>query len=461
MTGVLIGPIVTSLRRWCAAPGALAVIVTLAPIATGCTYRNCDHIVGGHCVDAAPGAGPCTTGDGCASSGEVCDVAGTGQCVQCTPDHAAACTGSTPVCGLDRVCRACAAHAECPLSSACLPDGTCAAESDVAYVDPRGTDNASCSLSMPCTRVAAALATARPYVKFHGRIDEPVTVGQQRSVTFLADPGATLTSTSPSAASQPVLAVQDTGTSLAVYDLTIADASDLSTVGVVIPQASGDPSLTLIRVTIANNPGGGIRVSGGRIQLAQSIVRDNLGGGIMVNSPAAFQIIGNVIIDNGTGDSPLGGIAISTTAATDNQLEFNSLYQNASQDGIGAALRCVAGAFTARNNIYFDNGSATNHEQVSGTCAYTYSIVKPGSLPMGIGNMTADPLFVGASGGNLRVQPASPAIRAADPDSDLTGLAARDLDGTLRARPATLGAYQGAVTSPVEVSLRRRGATVR
>lgn len=441
MTGVWIGSLATSPgpRR---AALALTAIVAAALTAAGCRFRNCGRIVDDRCVDEPSGAAACATSDDCAAPSGICDLAGTGQCVQCTPDHAMACMASTPVCGVDRRCRACAAHGECPLSNTCLPDGTCADRSDVAYVDPAGTDNASCSLSAPCTRVAAALATGRPYVKFHGRIDEPVVVGQQRSLSFLADPGATLTSTRPSAGSQPVLTIRDTGTSLSVYDLNIADASDTAAVGVVIPQASGDPLLTLTRVTISNNPGGGILVSGGRLRLTQSMVRDNLGGGIMVNSPATFQIVGNVVVDNGTGDSPLGGIAISTVASPSNRLEFNSFYQNASQDGIGAGVRCAAGAFVARDNIYFDDGTPTNHEQVSGTCAHTYSIVKPGSLPAGDGNMAADPGFVDASGGNLHVKAGSPAIGAADPAADLSGLAARDLDGTLRTRPATLGAYQ-------------------
>lgn len=450
MADIRIGEVVVRLRLWSAAPHVLVVVSAMvSSAAAGCRYANCDHPVGDRCVDKALGGSECMTSADCASTSGVCDVAATGTCVQCTPDHAAVCGGNTPVCGDGGTCRACMSHGDCPLSNACVPAlsdspdaGSCVAPAEVAYVDPRGADNAICSLSAPCLRVAEALATGRPYIKFHGTIDEPVTVDHGRSATFLADPGAVLTSTKPSAGSQPVLTVQDDGTSLTVYDLAIADATDPSAVGVMVPQLSGNPSLTLTRVTIANNPGGGIFVAGGRLQLAQSIVRDNLGGGVVVNSPATFEIIGNAFIGNGAGDMPQGGIAISTVAAETNRLDFNTFYQNDSQAGIGAGLRCAAGGLIARNNIYFGNGSAGNHEQVSGPCAHEYSIVSPGTVPTGTNNTAQDPMFMNASAGNLHLQSHSPAIGAADRDSDLNGVAARDIDGIARKRPATLGAYQ-------------------
>lgn len=431
-----------TLTRLIALPGVLALAPILSSLAAaGCRYPNCDRIVDDRCVDTTgDGSMSCAASDDCTLPSAVCDLGGTKRCVQCTQDQAWACTGSTPVCGAERVCRACTEHADCPLSNACLPDGSCAAETDVAYADPLGADNTLCSKVAPCLRVANALATGRRYVKFHGTIDEAVTVDRGRAVTFLADPGATLTRRS--AGSQPVLTVKDEGTSLAVYGLTIANALDTATIGVVVPPASGDPTVALTRVTISNNPGGGISISGGALDLAQSLVSDNLGGGATVSMPAKFAIVGNLFIDNGTGSSPLGAIAISTLASTTNRLEFNSFYRNASQDGVGAAIRCVAGAFTARDNILYANGSATNHEQVSGTCAHTYSLVQPGTLPAGNGNLAADPRFQDAAGGDLHLLPGSPAFQAADPDSDLTGLASRDIDGTSRKRPATIGAYQ-------------------
>jgi hypothetical protein len=88
------------------------------------------------------------------------------------------------------------------------------------------------------------------------------------------------------------------------------------------------------------------------------------------------------------------------------------------------------------------NGTQTNLEQTGGSCTHAYSIAIPGTLPPGGTNLASDPLFKDPSTGDLHIQAGSPAIRAADPASDLTGLAAYDIDGDLRVSPADLGADQ-------------------
>src|SRR5690606_25583636 len=87
-----------------------------------------------------------------------------GACVQCTTDKADACTGTTPVCGDEQMCRACTAHAECTDSNVCLPSGACASASEVAYVSASGTSTA-CTKASPCSLLSDALATNLPYVK--------------------------------------------------------------------------------------------------------------------------------------------------------------------------------------------------------------------------------------------------------------------------------------------------------
>jgi hypothetical protein len=123
-----------------------------------------------------------------------------------------------------------------------------------------------------------------------------------------------------------------------------------------------------------------------------------------------------------------------------NRLEFNSFSKNQTQDGAGSAIQCAAGAFTARNNIMSGNGTQTNLEQVGSSCAHIYSIVRPGVLPAGTGNKADDPLFKNTTTGDLHILPGSPAAGAADPGSDLTGVAAHDIDGDVRMNPADIGA---------------------
>jgi hypothetical protein len=286
-------------------------------------------------------------------------------------------------------------------------------------------------------RITAALATGRRYIKLHGRFDEAVAIGGERSVTLLADPGATLTRSSGGG---PALTVEDAA-SLAVHDLAIADTSSTQAVGILVPVGSS-PTLSLIHVAISNNAGGGLSIAGGSFTIAQSTIASNLGGGIAINGHTEFAIVSNIFIENGSPGAALGAISVSTFPSSTNQLAFNSFYRNVAQDGTGSAIQCVAGPFTARNNIMSTNGTLTNLEQVGGTCAHAYSIVRPGTSPEGPGNLTVDPGFRSPDTGDLHLEPRSPAARAADPASDLTALAARDPDGVVRVRPATIGAYQ-------------------
>jgi hypothetical protein len=295
----------------------------------------------------------CTTSADCSAPALVCDLDDTGMCVQYTAADDGACAGPTPVCGADLACRACIAHAECG-ARGCLPDGSCGDDARVAYVDPAGFDNSLCTLAAPCTRVSRALATGRPYVKLVGTIDEQVVVGGGQVVTFVGGPGASLTRASGPG---PIVTVQDDGTSLTVYDLSIGDAR--SGFGLWILEG-GSPSVTLVRAKLINNPGGAISAEGsGTLTVTQSLISRNTGGGISVTN-GTFAIVGNMFNGNGT-DSTLmsaGALRVATMKGG-NRLEFNSFYLNEA---------------------------------------------------------------------------------SADPSSNLTGLAARDLDGDMRTSPADIGA---------------------
>src|SRR5690606_19576190 len=145
--------------------------------------------------DSGPGvdAFTCTSSTECAAPTPVCDTT-TGTCVQClAPDDTAACTGTTPVCDDNHTCRACEAHSECP-SQACLPDGSCAQASDVAYVSAAGTGTA-CTQGSPCPLLADAIAKDLPYVKIAAdgaAVASATTVIDGKAVTILAEPGASI-----------------------------------------------------------------------------------------------------------------------------------------------------------------------------------------------------------------------------------------------------------------------------
>ena len=439
----------------------------------GLAGAGCDSLLGKEPNPDYCPSPPCALEGGCGANTDctspgagVCDVTGTKQCVQCTATDHTACTGNAPVCGVDNACRACATHAECDSNACSFATGSCAAETDVAYVSSTGTDNSTCDKSTPCVSMAAALMTARHYVKIHGTIDGAVVVDKGRTVTFLADPGAMLTRGNGG----DVLTVRDTGTSLTIYDLAISGAP-ASSVGLSL--AGGVPALSLIRVTVSNNAGGGIAsagsltidhsmitnngskngssrpgisITGGSLSLAQSLVSGNQAGGVQVGDPTAkFAIVSNKFVGNGSGDpmgSLTGAVNIEANFDSANLLEFNTFYKNLSTDGIGAAIRCDPATFTARANIMFNNGATSSPNQTSGTCAHVYSITNPGTVPTGTGNQASDPLFVNAPGDNLHLQAGSPAIGAANALAPLTGLSTRDFDDHPRTSPVNLGAYQ-------------------
>jgi hypothetical protein len=450
-----------------ATPRVCMVLVSWCAIA-GLASTGCDRLLGkepnpGYCGSAtcSPDAGGCRSNADCSSpSAGVCDATAN-RCVQCTASDHAACTGDAPVCGTDDACRGCAGHEECDSDACSFATGSCAADTDVAYVSSTGTDSSTCEKSAPCASIAAALMTSRHYVKIHGTIDGAVVVDKGRTVTLLADPGAMLMPGSGG----DVLTVRDTGTSLTIYDLTITGAQK-SSVGISL---AGVAALSLIRVTVSNNAGGGIAsagaltidhsiitssggggpgisITGGALSLAQSLVSGNRAGGVDVTGTMAkFAIVSNKFVENGSGDlggSLIGAVSIRANFSSTNLLEFNTFYKNLSADRIGAAIQCDPAAFTARANIMFGNGTATNLDQTSGTCAHVYSIAMPGTVPTGTGNQAGDPLFVNPTSGDFHLQTGSPAIGAANALAPLAGLSMRDFDDRPRTTPINPGAYQ-------------------
>lgn len=410
----------------------------------GLAGTGCDSLLGkepnpAYCASppCSPPDSNCTANTDCTTPGtSVCDVTAK-QCVQCTASDHAACSGTAPVCGADNACRACAAHSECASDACSFADGSCVAETDVAYADSAsGTNNTTCDRATPCTSLVAALATGRHFVRFRGMIDEAVVLGDGRVATILADSGATLTHSGDDA----VLTVTGNGTSLTVYDLTIS-GNTMAGGGVVVPKTGGAPTLSLINTTITNHAAQGISVEAGAFTLARSAISRNLGGGVVIDGSATFFMVGNTFFLNGGLTSTTGAVRITAKQSQLNRLDFNSFFNNAKQ-GTGGAVSCDAGImFTASNNIIYN--PALVADPTTGSCTYAYSLIQPGTVPPNAHNLSGDPEFVDTTMGDLHLLPGSPAFQAADPAADVSGLALHDIDGKPRTPPpATLGAYQ-------------------
>lgn len=374
------------------------------------------------------GAVTCSSSEQCASPTPACDL-GTMACVQCTPQEPAACTGPTPVCGGDHTCRACSAHAECPESDACLPDGRCASPGEVAYVQAGGTGAQPCAKGAPCGTLqegVTAVSASRPYVKISGTgtlAANAVTTIDGKAVTILADPGAKLDRVGDGR----ILLVQSAGANVSIVDLEITGQTGLADEAIQLEPNGGTPELSLVRVKVTGSQGRGISASGGTLRLMQSTILGNTGGGISI-SGSQFDITNSIIVKNGGPNSVLGGIQVNGIVGVGmRRFEFNTVAQNQATSGITPGVLCsaIAMPLALANSIIYDNGTAI---QVEGNnCSWTYSDIGPMMAP-GQGNINAPPMFINAMQNNFHLQSGSPAKDAADPAASLS----IDIDGDAR-----------------------------
>jgi Right handed beta helix region len=333
---------------------ALALGLAAWALAGSCLYVDdpyyCEGMPNDYCHQPA-----CTTSDECDDGAPVCDVTGGGVCVQCTGDDAGACAGATPVCGDDRRCRPCSAHADCA-SAACLPDGSCGDEALVAYVTQDAPDSAPCALQAPCGSVARGLATGRPYLKLRGRFAGSLVFSAGRKVTLLGATGAQLSAEANAA----IITARDGGTEVTLHQLTLADASGDAGYGLLVPPGAGAPTVHLSQVTVLNNQAGGLSVAGGALTISRSTFLGNAGGGLMISgNGTTFQIGDSVFAYNGRAlgnlRSPLGGVAI-TANSEGSRFERNTVVFNES-DGITfrGGVSCNAPMATAAGNLIYHN----------------------------------------------------------------------------------------------------------
>lgn len=387
----------------------LAFVTIVA--ASGCKQTEpnyCEDVPVTHnCLDKVDADTSCSSNAQCSGATPVCDLSGSKMCVQCTAEDKSACSGNTPVCGANNTCERCTMHAQCS-SDVCLPDGSCSDGANVAYVDPNGTDNTTCTKTMPCTVVAKALATDRSYVKLRGTIDEQVTIDNQ-DVTLLAAPGAKLTSTTNGI----VLEVKGTS-KVTIHDLTIDGASGPSGYGISMP-AGNTATLSLVRATLTNNTAGGISATGGTLNVTQSTISGNTGGGISVTGTGAtFDITNSFIYRNGDPDNgTFGGVNLGIATASSSRFEFNTVVDNRASAGttrVGGVLCDIVG-FAAANNIIARNsvgGSTTGtNSQTLGACTYPTSKIQTDVSGLGFASPDMAPYSYKLTSGSSAIDQAT------------------------------------------------------
>ena len=139
---------------------------------------------------------------------------------------------------------------------------------------------------------------------------------------------------------------------------------------------------------------------------------------------------------NNESSPTLTNVTFSGNSATDGGGMFNigssptltnvTFSANSAASGGGMAT-WSSGNPTLINSILW--GNTPMDSQIFGGVTITYSDIQGGAP--GVGNIDADPLFVEAASGNLRLLPGSPAIDAGENDAVPPGITT-DLDGSPR-----------------------------
>jgi hypothetical protein len=288
-------------------------------------------------------------------------------CVECyLPEHCAGNTVKT-FCDLDSFrCTSCVAHADCA-SGACLPSGECGDDTTVAYVDPTAAmTNTTCTFAQKCATLALALATKRPYIKLQGAIVEAVAKLDAVSVTFIAEPGTTLTR-----ATGGVVFHFANGSEVSIYDLAITGNDEK---GIVVEKST--LRLTTSSVTGCNHKDRrAIEAKmGSTLIVSRSSIFSNIGGGVLTDAATTFNITNSFIYRNGANDSMVGGASFGATSSGLNRFEMNTVVDNRATTTADAGGLYCASTLRAPNNLIARNytgGLTTNlnaNKPVTGGC---------------------------------------------------------------------------------------------
>lgn len=337
----------------------------------------CPNNPGSNCENEWDASNTCSSNDQCAPPTDVCDLGGTGTCVECTATQTSACNGTTPVCGDDHACTRCTEHAQCEASGVCMSDGSCGDASQIAYVSASGSGTA-CTKGAPCPLLKDALAKNLPTVKIaaDGAANDTASVViDGKTVAIVAERGAKLDRNNDG----PVLEVRSANANVTIADLEITGASGASGAdGILVTPNGGAPKLTLTRVKVTANQGIGINSQGGMLTVSQSTIASNQGGGISVGGGSTFSITNSFIYRNGNStNATVGGASLA--GASTSVFSFNTVIDNQIQNSaaLSGGVFCDVAGLTASNNIvvrnFVNNDAQRTNSNTSGLCTYPTS----------------------------------------------------------------------------------------
>ncbi len=262
-----------------------------------------------------------------------------GECVQCSPTAASACTGSTPVCE-GASCVGCTEHAQCE-ASACHLDGklqgACFDTADVQMIADAGELSAALD-GLASESTLVLVLTGSDYA-----LSSPVELGAGE-IAILGDGGQTI-----SRNGDPVLTAS--GTAI-VYFAQVAAANGSGS-GL---RCSGT-SVWLDDTVVANNSGVGLDISGGcATHLRRTVVRGNNGGGIDVSGGELHMTTSAVGLNGNDLSSSLGGIQSNNSTV---EISYSTIVGNQASNSARGSIFCAGGeSGFLRNSIVVGAGSS-------------------------------------------------------------------------------------------------------
>jgi hypothetical protein len=417
--------------------------------ATDCKSPNAPFCVAGSCVAA------CHANHDCVGSADTpfCQTA-SGKCVACV--DASSCSADKPVCDATlNVCRGCDRDDQCPSGVCVDSEGRCAMASELVFVSPVGTDNATCSVDAPCRTFTAAFAATtgqRFIIHIIGSAYHMTTGVAPQGNQFVIDGSDTVISCDHGAA----FSATQRGETIAFSRVTI-NASEGTAVSV-----SNGGAILLYGVTL----GAFAQVSGSSLSILNSTVQDvecSSAGVLDIEHSTAGQtssnscgvtvlasrlsghlsvVGGKVIIENNlfTSLSEVQDAVGISGSVSGSRFAFNTLVNFSGIDDTANVISCNPGVDVS-SNIFAWHSSA--QQGVAG-CAIHDSLFDtfvPANLVGENRQADAATFFVDLNGRDLHLAPASPARRIGQP-----GIVDVDIDGALRPQPAgtrpDVGAYE-------------------
>jgi len=184
-----------------------------------------------------------------------------------------------------------------------------------------------------------------------------------------------------------------------------------------------------------------------------------VGGGMACINGGSPSIVNGLFLGNNAASTGAGG-GFSNEGTGVPTLTNVTFHDNGARYGGG--IYALSGGPALTNVIMWGDSALFGNEaynELGASTAFSYSLIEgsggsgvgwdPGVGTDGLNNIDADPLFIDAAGGNLRLSVGSPAIGAGD--NNAPNLPSTDLDGNPRIRPdgdtVDMGAYEAEGTA--------------